>query len=150
MHLIICTKTWVISLWKQPTLVCQSLSVMEKRKKKNHHDNSRGEGSLWWNKLFAWFWFLPHFTSRSQLISHVINRRLRASYQAHKPARIVTGNLCELLSRESLMLILLKELDVCLTKEMKQKGHMCTDKLNKTLFPNSIIMSHKSFLYRIP
>lgn len=61
-------------------------------------------------------------------ISHVINRRLRASYQAHKPARIVTGNLCELLSRESLMLILLKELDVCLTKEMSLSDIYTTER----------------------
>lgn len=59
-----CTRlTRVRLLWKQPTLVCQSLSVMEKRKlkkkKKNHHDNPvKGEWSLWRIEPVAWFWFL--------------------------------------------------------------------------------------------
>lgn len=40
-----CYDTGVKSLWKQPTLVCQSLSVT--KKKENHHDNPvKGEWFL--------------------------------------------------------------------------------------------------------
>lgn len=71
MHQIHYTDTWVISLWKQPTPVCQSLSVMEKmqqnkkeRKKKSPWQPSKEDWSLWWIEPFSWFWFgLPHFAA---------------------------------------------------------------------------------------
>lgn len=68
MHQMLCTD---ISLWKQPTLVCQNLSVMGGKKGNwRRHDNpAKRERSLWWLELFVWFLVSASVCSPSGMMS---------------------------------------------------------------------------------